>query len=642
MGVTPINVARVSQNLRAFNLLNTVRANNLSLFRTQNQLATGLRFSRPSEDPTRAAESTKLDRRMDILKQVQENLREVNASLSESELAAQEAVELVTEAHTLALQTASETTSPEERESLRTAAESLLDRIISVANRRHLDTFLFSGHYGEDVPFAWIDQGVLYRGDEGRLQTIVNSDLSADTFTISGMEFFNAVSQAVQGVVDLDPALTANTRLLDLNGATGTGVGTGRILVSDGSEQAEIDLSGADTIGDVLDQLNAELPGALEATLSNRAINIESRLGGPVRITVTDVAGGNTAVELGICTETPVARVEGEDLDPKLTPRTMLSDLIGGTGIDLSGGLTIRVGSEVANVSFQTAETIEDVLNLINQSNVGALARLSDDGESIEVRNRVSGADLCIEENGGNAATALGIRSMHANTRLADLNDGQGVDSVDGDDLRITTANGTTIDVDIDDLDLTTATLQDAIDLLNARGGGAITVGLAAQGNGITITDNTTGSDPLRIERLNVSPTIDSLGLNVTANGPTLTGTDVNPVKVDSSFTALLELREALAADDSRAITAAGQRLSASLERMAEAQGRLAAKAAAMLERAGRTENEITATQVLRSDVRDVDFAEAIVRFQQAQTALQANLATASRIMNLSLLDYLR
>ncbi|MFQ5807397.1 MAG: hypothetical protein ACE5I3_13195 [Phycisphaerae bacterium] len=643
MGVSPVNVTRISQNLRAFNLLNTVRANHARLFRMQNQLATGLRFARPSEDPARAADAIKLDRRTDILSQVAQNLLRVNELLREGEAATEESVELVTEAHTLALSMAGDTHSPEERESIRVVVESLLDQLITVGNRRYLDNYLFSGHYGEDVPFELIEDGVLYRGDSGQLQTIVDSDLSEDTFTISGMEFFHAVSDAVQGFADLDPAVTPETRLVDLNGATGNGVSTGRILVSDGSQQVEIDLSGADTVGDLLDKLNAELPGTLKATLTNRAIDISSVVAWPLAITVTDVAGGNTAVKLGIYAAVPVPEIQGEDLDPRLTLRTALDDLNAGAGIDLSGGLTIRVGQEVANIDFSGAETVEDVLNRVNQSNIGVLAQIGAGGKTLEVHNRVSGADMRIEENGGQAATALGIRSLYAGTRLADLNDGLGVESLeDYDDIRITTADGTTIDIDLDDLDLATATLQDVIDLFNTRGGGAISVALSATGNGVTITDNTVGAGALRIERLNLSPAIDGLGLGVSASGNMLAGQDVNPIKVDSPFTALLELRAALQADDSQAISAAGRRLSANLDRMQEAQGKLAAKAAAMLERTSRIENETTATRVLQSDIRDADFSEVIVRFQQVQTALQANLATASRIMNLSLLDYLR
>jgi flagellin-like hook-associated protein FlgL len=642
MSVTPINVARVSQNLRAFNLLNTVRANQLSLFRSQNQLATGLRFSSPSEDPSGAASAVRLDRRVDILRQVESNLRQVNAMLQEGEAAMQTACDLALDAHTLALQMTGDTSSPDDRDALCVVVNSLIEQIITIGNRRHLDTFLFSGHFGDDLPFEWVDDGVLFRGDGGRLQTIVDSDLSQDTFTISGLEFFNAVSQGVQGFVDLDPALTRETRLVDLNGATGGGVNPGRIVVSDGRDQAEIDLSACDTVGDVLDKLNAGLPSSLRATLSKCGIDIISTVGRPLDITITDSGGGNGAVELGIYTDDPMTGIVGADLDPRLTPRTALENLNAGMGIDLSNGLTICIGREVAQIDFSGTETIEDVLNRISQSDEAVLARIGDDGKSIEVLNRLSGADLRIEESDGNAATALGIRSMYAGTRLSELNDGLGIDSVDGDDIRITTADGTTIDIDIDDLDLASATLQDVLDLFNARGGGAITAALARQGNGITITDHTTGAGALRIERLNLSPAIDGLGLNVTATGDTLTGADVNPVRVHSPFTTLLALRDGLADDDTQAISAAGQDLNEDLRRMQATQGKLAAKAAAMLERTSRIENEMTATRVLQSDIRDVDMTEAIVRFQQVQTALQANLATAARIMNLSLLDYLR
>ena len=103
MSVSPVNLTRVSQNLRAFNLLNTVRASHLDLFRSQNQLATGLRFTVPSEDPTRAVDAIKLDRYTDILNQVSRSLLRVNETLRAGESAVQEGADLVMEAHTLAL-----------------------------------------------------------------------------------------------------------------------------------------------------------------------------------------------------------------------------------------------------------------------------------------------------------------------------------------------------------------------------------------------------------------------------------------------------------------------------------------------------------------------------------------------------------
>lgn len=642
MGVTPVNLTRISQNLRAFNLLNTVRNSNVSMFRVQNQLATGLRFQTPSENPARAVDAIKLDRYLEILDQVDRNLLRVNETLRVGETAMQEANDLVLNSHTLALSMISDQQAEGERQSVQVVVNSLLDQLITVGNRKYLDSYLFSGHYADELPFELTDRGVIFRGDNGRLATIVDSDLSTDSFTISGMEFFNAVSVPVGGGADLNPALTRDTRLVDLNGATGNGIAKGRILVGIGPQQIEIDLSAADTLGDVIDRLNADLPNTLIAKLGPTGINILTLGSAPLNLTITDSDGANTATELGIYRDTPGGSVFGGDLQPRLTLRTALKDLDSGRGLALSDGIVIRNGSKVANVGFTGAETIEDLLNRLNAGDAGILARISADGRRIEILNRVSGSDLRIEENGGRSATLLGIRSMNASTPLAELNGGVGVDTVAGDDFRIITADGTVIDVDLNDLDLNSATLQDLIEMLNARGGGTITAALADFGNGLIIRDNTAGGGTLAIERLNLSAAMDGLGLNAASVDGVITGRDVNPISVDSPFTALIELRQALGGDDSRGISAAGQRLATALSRMQEIQGRLAAKAASMQERVDRIANERSATEILRSDIRDADMTDAIVRFQQVQTALQANLATASRVLSLNLLDYLR
>ena len=442
MGVTPVNLTRISQNLRAFNLLNTVRNSNVSMFRVQNQLATGLRFQTPSENPARAVDAIKLDRYLEILDQVDRNLLRVNETLRVGETAMQEANDLVLNSHTLALSMISDQQAEGERQSVQVVVNSLLDQLITVGNRKYLDSYLFSGHYADELPFELTDRGVIFRGDNGRLATIVDSDLSTDTFTISGMEFFNAVSVPVGGGADLNPALTRDTRLVDLNGATGNGIARGRILVGIGPQQIEIDLSAADTLGDVIDRLNADLPNTLIAKLGPTGINILTLGSAPLNLTITDSDGANTATELGIYRDTPGGSVFGVDLQPRLTLRTALKDLDSGRGLALSDGIVIRNGSKVANVGFTGAETIEDVLNRLNAGDAGILARISADGRRIEILNRVSGSDLRIEENGGRSATLLGIRSMNASTPLAELNGGVGVDTVAGDDFRIITADG--------------------------------------------------------------------------------------------------------------------------------------------------------------------------------------------------------
>lgn len=642
MSVIPISLARISDNLRMFNLLGTIRRSQAGMFTAQNQIASGLRFTSLGQDPPAAAAVARLDRRLDLLGAVGENLTRVNASLAEAENAMQEASNLLTEARSLATQAASDGLSTEERDAIGVAIDSLLRRLVSVANRQHLGQYLFGGQAGDQVPFELTADGVRYNGDAGQRQTIVDSDLSLDAFTLPGSELFAALSDGVKGNVDLDPQITAETLLSDLNGANGQGVRLGRVLVSDGSTQVEIDLTRAVTVGDVIDLLNASLPETLQAALTTSGIQITDTGRGPVSITVTDAAGGTTAQDLGIYTDQPAVIVTGADLDPRLTLRTKIGDLRDGAGVNLADGITISNGGSSAKVDFTGVETVEDLLNRINASNTGVLARISDEGRSIEILNRVSGAELHVLEAGGMVAADLGILSTQRDTRLADLNDGRGVGTVDGDDLRITTADGSTIDIDLDTLDLSSATLGDLIDLINAAAAGKVTAGIDGDTGGLRITDNTAGPGTLAVQKLNLSPALDDLGLSgVSASSGQLVGQDVNPVVVDSAFTALLELKRGLDDDDTRTIGRAAERLERTLEALQQQQGRLAALAASQQERADRIERETTATQVLRSNFRDADLAETIVRFTQLQTSLQANLASSSRILGLSLLNFL-
>jgi flagellin-like hook-associated protein FlgL len=637
MAVTAINVARVSQNLRAFNLLEAIRLNQKALYRVQTGLSTGLRFLQPSEDPVRAASASNLDRRLAWMDQVKLNLDKSNATLNEVDSAMQEALDLVSQAQSMAVQAVSDTITTDERQALAPIVGSLIDRLVSLGNRRHLNTYLFAGH-ADSPPFELTQSGVLYKGDAGRMQTMVDTDLSQDSFTVPGSEFFVAVSSAVQGVVDLDPALTAQTRISDLNGALGRGVQLGRIRVTTPTDQVDIDLSAAATAGDLVDKLNAELPAGLQASLGPRGLILTRSGAGGGAVTVSDVGGGRTATDLGLAGSFTSRTRTGEDLDPRLTTLTRIADLKAGAGLDLSAGLVIRNAGRSATIDLADAETVQDVLNRINHADIGVWARLADDRRTLEILNRLSGGDLYIEENGGLAATALGVRSLHAGTWLSTLNDGLGVETVTGDDLRITTANGTQVDVDLDGA----RTLQDVVDRLNAKGAGSITAGLASRGNGLVITDLTAGGSPLRVQALNSSPAITDLGLNVSATGNRLVGRDVNPIRVDSPFTALLELQAGMKSDDRALMNRAGQRLDRITRCMQEVQGETASRARVMAERTERVETEQTATQVLLSDVRDVDIADAAVRFQQLQTALQANLSTAMQVLNLSVLDYLR
>ena len=177
----------------------------------------------------------------------------------------------------------------------------------------------------------------------------------------------------------------------------------------------------------------------------------------------------------------------------------------GGSGerLDTGSGLIISNGGKTVTLDTSTVDTVEGLLNLINSAELGLAAEINAARDGINVRSRLSGADLTIGENGGTLATQLGIRTYTGATQLADFNRGIGVisnDVVDDTfapittaDLLITARDGTALTVDLD----AATTLSDVIASINNAPGNqvgttSVTASLAPDGRGILLADSST------------------------------------------------------------------------------------------------------------------------------------------------------
>jgi flagellar hook-associated protein 3 FlgL len=139
-----------------------------------------------------------------------------------------------------------------------------------------------------------------------------------------------------------------------------------------------------------------------------------------------------------------------------------------------------------------------------------------------------------------------------------------------------------------------------------------------------------------------LSPVAGELGLNKTGTATDLEGDNVAAFRQSGVFTALYRLRDALVANDSSEITEAGSDLNDIQKHTSEVAGQIGARAKSMQDRLQQTQDAVAATNILLSNLKDVDYTEAVTKFQQAQTALQASLVSISRLQNLSLLDFLQ
>ncbi len=644
MSIQAIRGMRVSSSMQSQMLLEQMRTNMLQLFGSQQQLSTGKRLLVPSDDPAGAARALNLNSILERQGQLQRNADVADRFAAATESALVDVRDVLNQASAIASQNAGVPADAQQRAASAGVVKGLIEQLLTVANRQQNGIYLFAGQTCDKPPFEEALGGVLYKGDTSNLSVNVDGT-GLQMISLTGEQVFGAISAEVRGWNPLTPRLDQTVRLADLRGAGGEGVRLGPIDIQEvgGVGSFRVDLSRANTLGDVVNAINAAAGNAgASVNASVTTGGLQLAVNPAFTLQVTDPGQGTAALDLGIRQAVPAAGpLVSPYLKPKVTLTTPVAYLQSGSGVDQSSGLLISNAGKTVQVDLSGAQTVQDILNAINGTGLGVMAQINEDGTGIDVRSRLSGSQLSIGEAGGLTATWLGIRSLHEGTTLASLNEGRGVGTAAGADFRIVAKSGANVDVDLDGA----RTMADVIVKINAAASGAgvsLTASLATTGNGLRLSDGTGGAGALHVERLSGSAAMDGLGLEVAATGSELISRHVSIVRPSGTFTVLEDLWSALSSNDTAGITAAGEKLSGLLQGIGTAQGQAGTLGQQVAAQKAHLGDAVLASKSLLSEVQDADYTEAITRFTQAQTILQANMMTGSRLMQLSLLDFLR
>ncbi|MHC4414923.1 MAG: flagellin N-terminal helical domain-containing protein [Planctomycetota bacterium] len=658
MSTIPTNLARVPNVLASQIVLGALQKTQQSLLNTQIQLATGRQVNRASDDALAASTISVLDDVIERRDQWLRNLSHADSVMGNLDAALGDASELLIEAKGIASSQIGIGSDQETRQNQAAVIDSMVNEMFSIANRQFQEVFFFGGNATARPPMVELLSGLRYRGEGDGLVTDVGQARAIEV-TISAADAFGALSTRVQGQRDLDPIMVGTTRLVDMGGARGFGIGLGSINVDVGGTDVTLDLSNVHTIGDVVSELETAIlsvPAGVGTTVQIDPVT-QNRIeitGNGVAITISDLAADATAADLGInMTFAPGGDV-GADLDPRLTELTPVSSLAGVT-VPLG---TIRVinGGQTRDLDLSGAVTVQDIINGVEGLNLGVRVEIAETGDRLDFINELSGGQMSIAEvGGGSTATELGVRSLASWTRLEDFNNGRGVQIRSGSvdpvtglpdptadlDFRITVKDGRSFDVDLAGAE----TVGDVLDAINSAAGIAgvpATADLAADGNGIELTDLAAGPGTTSIEALNGSFAAADLGILGSTTGATLVGEDRATVAVESVFSHLMSLRDALLANDERGITLAAERFEQDISQLAEARAQVGVRSRRVTDAINREEDLRIQDMALRSQVQDLDYTEAALRFSTLQQQLQAGLLTANEVTSLSLLDFLR
>ncbi len=215
-----------------------------------------------------------------------------------------------------------------------------------------------------------------------------------------------------------------------------------------------------------------------------------------------------------------------------ITPTAALTSGGAGESLDQASGLRIINGGKTYNVSFENAETVEDLLNILNMSEANVQAEINAEGTGINIRSRLNGSDFQIGENGGDTATQLGVRTYGRDTSLSDFNHGVGVPTgegfkppaIMGTDFTIHTSDGQEFAIDLTGNE----SLADVMAAINNATGGQVTASLAVPGNILQVVDHTAGPDDFTITRAEGSLAAQYLGF--VPNGQSSFSTSTNTI----------------------------------------------------------------------------------------------------------------
>ncbi len=499
MSISNVPTSGVSNLYIQQRMLDQLQSDESGLLDVETQLSTGKQLSAASQDPVAAMQIMNLTNLLAANAQMTTNVTTNQSYMSATDSALSNVSSLLSTAESDALAVTGSTATAEQRTAAAQQINEIVQELMNLGNQQFNGRYLFAGSTTTVEPFTTTANGnVQYNGNDQDLTSF--SDLNLPFISnVTGAEAFGAISAPVDGS-DLNPALTADTKLSDLRG--GEGISLGSVAISDGNgNQSIVDLSGAQTIGDVAQLLSANAPAGdtlqVSITSTGLAIQLTPAAGRSSTVSISEVGGGVTAKELGILGSSTTGFLWGGDLNPALTLTTSLGDLSGGGGLYLAAGLQITNGGTTYTIDLAHCNTIEDVINAINGSGAGVKAQIDPTKTGLEISSYTSGSDFTIGENGGYAATELGLRTFNLNTPLADLNYGGGVGIFTGDpgsatppsDFTITAPGGYQFAVSL----VGCTTVGDVINKIDALSNGTVSAQLTATGNGLELVSNGPG-----------------------------------------------------------------------------------------------------------------------------------------------------
>ena len=617
----------------------------------QTQMSSGRRINKPSDDPVGTQRDLNYRAQIDKIAQYQRNVEVASNWQRTYDSILADAKDLLTSAKEQAISMSNSTYDAAARAAAAVEIRSIFDRLLALGNSELEGKSIFAGYKTDVTPFQQSAAGVVYRGNDGVIELEAEANLMTTT-NLVGSNVFLRQLQVLGADSDLNPAVTGNTLLADLNGGSGvdltTGATPGTIAITDLNLgiTSLIDFNAAPaatTVQDVINRINDQLAadGITDTVAklgpSHNNLMLEANPSGIITAnTSLAVLNESRGVDLG---SGVIILRDGvnPDIQMDLTGSSTIGDIIAKFNAQAPAGVTMQI-DPVGNKGLQIvdANPIPLGLEVLEAGTTSSTA--ADLGILGSIAPVLTGTDLNptvqfkIEETSGRTAQDLGLLGEFTGTYLGqDLNPRLVATASIGDLINgaglsrgaIALRQGNMVRT-VNLANPAIITVQDLLDAIN-NSGLNITASINAAGTGIQVVNNRTDLSFSIVDSGNSSDQSRQLGV--------YGGSDL--------MASLLVLAEALENNDEEGVRTAVGTMGKAIDHALTVRADVGARWS-QLETidARHVDNNLAFTKLL-SDTEDADVTEMTMQLSTYENHYQVALMAAAKIIQPSLIDFL-
>lgn len=197
---------RITNKLNTYNSINQVQTGMKNLYKSYNQLSSGLQIRNSYEGAGMYITNTRLDYEYATLSQIEDASKLADELMKNTDSTMSEMEKLLTQFKVKVTEAANATQTPTSREVIAKELETIRQQIVDLANTSVNGQFLFSGSLTNTKPF---DYSGNYYGDGKRLN-IVTGDGVKNAYNISGYDLFYKADNDFKKQITTNVSFTDN------------------------------------------------------------------------------------------------------------------------------------------------------------------------------------------------------------------------------------------------------------------------------------------------------------------------------------------------------------------------------------------------------------------------------------------------